>query len=124
MVEFLSDDYVYVDFAFGVQAQGKAAIREYMRNLETSASSDYRFQADRIFTDGESFAIEWTFAGTNDRPDERAGMPATGRHFEVPGATIGRLRDGTVVEARTYWNMAAYLAQLGLTQPPQVPVTS
>jgi ketosteroid isomerase-like protein len=53
----------------------------------------------------------------------RTGLPDTGKRFEFPGVAIGRMRNGKIVETKSYWNLATYLTQLGLTleqaAPPQ-----
>ena len=47
----------------------------------------------------------------------------TGKRFEFCGVAIGRMRNGKIVETKSYWNLATYLTQLGLTleqaAPPQ-----
>jgi hypothetical protein len=52
--------------------------------------------------------------GTNDGADEEHGFPATGECFEIPGVSIGILRNGKIRENRDYWNMSTYLNQVGL----------
>jgi steroid delta-isomerase-like uncharacterized protein len=63
---------------------------------------------------GDTYAFEWTMSGTNDRADQQRGLPATGEKYEIPGVSIGRLRDGKIVENRSYWDLAGYLRQVGL----------
>ena len=119
VLEFMSDDVVYTDMAVGERMEGRAATGEFLGRMATSVSSDYHFDNERVLVDGEEFALVWTMSGTKDRGDEQAGVPATGRRFQVPGVSIGRLRDGKVVEQRDYWNMAGFLAQIGLLPSPQ-----
>ena len=119
VLEFMSDDVVYADMAVGERMEGRVATGEFLGRMATDVSSDYRFDNEQVLVDGESFALVWTMSGTKDRGDERAGVPATGRRFQVPGVSIGRLRGGKVVEQRDYWNMAGFLAQVGLMPVPQ-----
>ena len=119
VLEFMSDDVVYADMAVGERMEGRVATGEFLGRMATDVSSDYRFDTEQVLIDGESFALVWTMSGTKDRGDEQAGVPATGRRFQVPGVSIGRLRDGKVVEQRDYWNMAGFLAQVGLMPVPQ-----
>ena len=119
VLEFMSDDVVYADMAVGERMEGRPATGEFLGRMATDVSSDYRFDNEQVLLDGESFALVWTMSGTKDRGDARAGVPATGLRFRVPGVSIGRLRDGKVVEQRDYWNMAGFLAQVGLMPVPQ-----
>jgi ketosteroid isomerase-like protein len=41
-------------------------------------------------------------------------MPATGKHVEVRGASIVGFADGRISRCSDYWDMAAFLKQLGL----------
>jgi steroid delta-isomerase-like uncharacterized protein len=119
VLEYMSDDVIYTDMAVGERMEGRAATGEFLGRMATNVSTDYRFDNEQVLVDGASFALVWTMSGTNDRGDEQAGVAATGRRFEVPGVSIGRLLDGKVVEQRDYWNMAAFLAQVGLMAAPQ-----
>lgn len=58
-------------------------------------------------------------SGTNDGADPQHGLPATGHRFEIPGVTIGRMRDGKIAENKDYYNLAGYLMQVGLMPSPQ-----
>jgi ketosteroid isomerase-like protein len=42
------------------------------------------------------------------------GMPAMGRSFKDPCASVGELRNGEITGDRDYWNSDALLEQLGL----------
>ena len=119
VLEFMRDDVVYTDMAVGERMEGRVATGEFLGRMATNVSTDYRFDNEQVLIDGESFALVWTMSGTKDRGDEQAGVPATGRRFDVPGVSIGRLRDGKVVEQRDYWNMAGFLVQVGLMPSPQ-----
>jgi hypothetical protein len=68
--------------------------------------------------DGDSFSAEWTMSGTNDGADPELGLPATGHRFAIPGVSVGRCRDGKTAENRDYYNLAAYLMQVGLMPAP------
>jgi steroid delta-isomerase-like uncharacterized protein len=61
-------------------------------------------------------AAEWTVSGTHDRSSPE--LPATGEPFTIRGATIARLRDGKIAYNRDYWDMASFLAQVGILPPP------
>jgi steroid delta-isomerase-like uncharacterized protein len=116
---FMSDDVVYADVTLGERLEGKSAVREYVAALERNFSSDYRMEWGQSVATDEAFATEWTMSGTHDRDDEERGLPATGQRFQVSGVSIGRRRNGKVVEERNYWNMADFLTQVGLMPAPE-----
>lgn len=121
VVGFMTDDVRYADVALGESKSGAAEVQQFVESAEADFSSDYRFDAGQILVSTEdSYAVEWTMSGTNDRADEARGLPATGRHFEVAGVSIGRLRGGKIIENRDYWNLAGYLMQVGLMPAPEV----
>lgn len=119
VTSFMADDVVYQDFALGERVEGVAAVRAFVEGMETSFSSDYRFEPGSFVGDGEGYAREWTMVGTNDRAGSDPGLPVTGRTFRVPGVSVGRLRNGRIVENRDYWNLADYLQQVGLMPTPE-----
>ena len=120
-ISFMADDVVYQDFAVGERLKGVAAVRAFMEGMETTFSSDYRFEPGTVV--GEH-PLEWTMVGTDDRADSDRGLPATGRSFRIPGVSVGRVRDGRIVENRDYWNLADYLQQVGLMPTPEEAVTT
>jgi predicted ester cyclase len=61
---------------------------------------------------GEGRAIgEWDFVGTH--VGEFAGVPATGRRVRVPLAVAYDLADGRITKGRVYFEIPAFLAQVG-----------
>ena len=114
VVDFVTDDVVFIDNALGERFEGPDAVRQFVDDTSVSLSSDFSFVTGQVLITEDSYAFEWTMAGTNDRPDKERGMPATGTRFELPGASIGRLRDGKICENHDYWNLATYLSQVGL----------
>jgi steroid delta-isomerase-like uncharacterized protein len=119
VAEHMTDDVVYVDLGVNERMDGRSAVREFMGAMETVFSSDYRLDFSRALVDGDSFAAEWTMSGTNDGADPQRGLPATGHRFEIPGVSIGRLRDGKIAENKDYYNLAGYLMQVGLMPAPR-----
>jgi steroid delta-isomerase-like uncharacterized protein len=119
VLEFMTDEAAYTDGSLGETHIGTAGIREFVSSLESDLSSDYHFRLGRWVADRDTYAIEWTVTGTNDRSDEARGLPATGRPFGIPGVSIGRLRDGKIAENTDYWNLAGFLRQVGLIPGPE-----
>jgi steroid delta-isomerase-like uncharacterized protein len=119
VIRFMDDDVVYTDVALGERLEGRPAVRDYVAGLETNFSSDYRMEWGQSVATDEAFATEWTMSGTHDHGDEARGLPATGQRFRVPGVSIGRRREGKVLEERSYWNVADFLTQVGLMPTPE-----
>ncbi len=64
-------------------------------------------------TNGSLFAVETEWRGTNTAA--LGDLPATGRRFTLRMVSIGIIDDeGLVTEHRDYWDLASFLAQLGV----------
>ncbi len=112
VISFMTPDVVYVDIALGEQHQGHEAVRHFVEQAEATLSSDYHFEVTNAFATETDYAAEWIMTGTQDRTDGK--MPITGKPFRIQGVSVGRLQDGKIRENRDYWNMAAFLTQIGL----------
>ena len=119
VLALMTDDVVWNDTTLGVRAEGAAAVREFLDTMETTLSTDYRLELGQAVSDESTYAFEWTLSGTNDGADPAHGLPATGRSFQIPGVSIGRLRSGKIAENKDYWNLAGYLMQVGLMPAPE-----
>jgi hypothetical protein len=67
--------------------------------------------ADRNMT-----AVSGIMEGTFTRPmplGDGSSMPATGKRFTLPMATIGRWEGGVMQEEWLYWDSQSYLVQIG-----------
>ena len=102
------------DHGTGLRATGRPENREAAAAF-FKAFSDLHIEQTSHLTVGSEFAAEWTMRGlhTGDLP----GMPATGRSFSVAGAKFTRVRNGEIVSATLYWNMADLLTQVGVLRP-------
>ena len=70
-------------------------------------SADLKHSIVSRQTDGHLFAFEWVATGTST---------ATGRPLDFRGTAVGNIsRDGLIERHRDYWDMAAFLAQMGIT---------
>jgi steroid delta-isomerase-like uncharacterized protein len=112
---FYAPDADFTDAGTGQRAQGRDAIRDAFKAF-LAMSTDLAIEKTNMLSDGSWFATEWVMTGvhTGDIP----GLPATGRSFHVVGAGVGEVRDGLIVHATEYWNMADFLGQVGAL-PPQ-----
>jgi steroid delta-isomerase-like uncharacterized protein len=104
-------DVTYEDVAMGRVCIGHDDLKAFVKDSGT----DLRFLTLSEQSSNDQYAVEWECEGlhTGSMP----GFPATNKPFRFRGASIGRLdADGTIVENRDYWNLADFMAQVGL--PP------
>lgn len=96
--------------------EGVEAIRERLA-LDLVAFPDAKYVVESFVEDGDTFADEWTFTGTNDGPfrlPDGAEVPATGRPVELKGMELVEVRDGRIVVDNLYYDFMSAVAQLGL----------
>lgn len=112
------DDVVTVDPGLG-RATSVAEWRAYGEAFRR-ASPDAHMVVQTVLEDGETVAVEATFAGTFTGPLASPGgeVPPTGQAFEVPFADFFRFRDGRVAEHHVYSDQVALMAAMGIAQPP------
>jgi steroid delta-isomerase-like uncharacterized protein len=96
--------------------EGKDAIRDRLaRDLEAFADATYVVES--FVEDGDMFADEWTFTGTNTGPfrlPDGIEVPATGKRAEIKGMELVEVRDGKIVVDDLYYDFMAAVVQLGL----------
>ncbi|HEY7268356.1 MAG TPA: ester cyclase [Dehalococcoidia bacterium] len=111
----MAPDAVFEDFALGVVHHGRDEIAAFV--AETVAmSADVHFELVSNQETMFGYCVEWVMKGTHTGP--AAGIPATNKPFAIPGVSVGVLEGGLVKQNHDYWNMAAFLAQLGLMPAP------
>jgi steroid delta-isomerase-like uncharacterized protein len=96
--------------------EGVYAIQERLAR-DLTAFPDARYVVESFVEDGEKFADEWTFTGTNTGPfrlPDGSEVPATGRPVELKGMELVEVRDGKIVVDNLYYDFMAAVAQLGL----------
>ncbi len=72
-----------------------------------AAFSDFHLTLDDQIAGGDQLVSRWTACGVHS--GDFLGVPATGKHVEVPGIGIFRFENGKVVEA---WSLADFLGLL------------
>lgn len=107
---FYDDDIVYEDRALGQRHVGIEATKKFY--VSTMTGLDVTWVVERIHATEEGFGLEGYMEGTHEH--DLPGMPATGRAYKVPCASIGEVRDGKILANRDYWNNYDLLKQLGL----------
>lgn len=51
------------------------------------------------------------------------GIEATGRRLEIPTIVVVEFRDGKIAAERIYWDQATVLAQLGVLDTANLPIS-
>lgn len=102
--KLLASDVVFNDLPLGEVHHGPEAVAQAV-DATSNFSRDLRVEVLNEFVCDGRFAAKWVMTGTT-----ASGSSAP---FRIQGSTIGKLdRDGLVVEASDYWDMAALRAQL------------
>jgi steroid delta-isomerase-like uncharacterized protein len=95
---------------------GRSAIRERLAR-DLTACPDAIYTVGSFVEQGDSFADEWTFAGTHTGPfqlPDGTQIPPTGRRVEIKGMELVVVRDGKIIIDNLYYDTMAILAQFGL----------
>ncbi len=95
---------------------GRSAIRERLAR-DLTACPDAAYTVGSFVEQGDSFADEWTFAGTQTGPlslPDGTQLPPTGKRLEIKGMELVQVRDGKIVVDNLYYDAMAVLAQVGL----------
>lgn len=112
ILPFFTDDGVFESTALGVVYHGKEELSAFASSLFTGMP-DFELEIKSVFGAGDWIGGEWVMTGTHAH-SSFLKIPATGKHFSVRGASIIELRQGKLKRETTYWNLAAFLQQIGL----------
>ena len=91
-------------------------LRQFLGGYKQSFP-DSRFDVTSVVETGDQVAVEGFWLGTNTGPLQMPGgpqLPASNRKVRAPFATFLTVRDGKIASHRGYWDLAAFMAQLGL----------
>jgi steroid delta-isomerase-like uncharacterized protein len=118
VVKLMADDITFEDVAAGQTHHGHAAVKAFVAEMH-QWSSDVVIEAVSALQSGNRYAFERELTGTNT--GAAAGLPTTDKWFRIRGVSIGELDgEGRIVRNRDYWNMADYLAQVGIMPATEV----
>ena len=110
VVSFFVEDCVYEDVALGALNRGKSEVRAFVQ-ATLAAIPDFTIETKSVFATVDRLASEWTMTGT--QTGDFPGLPATGKRFSVPVASIMEFQDGKIRRNTDYWNLASFLQQVG-----------
>jgi len=108
---FFTDDCIYEDVAMGAVNRGKEEVRAFASGI-FAAFPDFKIEITSRLVAGDREASEWIISGT--QTGDLPGIPATGKSFSIRGVSIIELHGGKIRRSSDYWNMAAFLQQVGL----------
>jgi steroid delta-isomerase-like uncharacterized protein len=110
LLQLFDDNCLYEDVPTGAVNASKDALRAFAQFF-LSVAPDFKIELSRRFETDEWAAGEWTMSGT--QKGDMPNLPATGKSFSIRGTTIIEIENGKIRRCCDYWDMAAFLKQLG-----------
>lgn len=107
---FYADNIVYEDTAVNQIYYGIEDVKKFY--AESLGALGGQWMVDTCYATEEGFGISWHRGGIHER--DLPGIPATGKFFTIPGASIARVKNGKIVRIRDFWNNLDLLKQLGI----------
>ena len=78
-------------------------------------SSDYKWTvAGETVVSTDSVAFDWHYGGTSTGP--LGDKPATGKKWDIYGASLIRFKDGKILFQGNYWDLANFQKQLAVKE--------
>jgi steroid delta-isomerase-like uncharacterized protein len=118
MFQFYDDDITWTNVAMERVYHGKAEVSEFLEMLFT-AIPDLHFEVTYKFVRGNQVAERWMIRGTH--LGNLMGVPATGRHLEIPGIGMVVMRDGKFASDWFLLDLASIMRQVGIL--PRLSIT-
>ena len=106
----LADDVVFTTMATGEENVGREAVRQMLHHIYHVAF-DAQAETRTLLCDEAHAVLEAVFVGRHI--GEFAGVPATGKHVRVPLCVVYDIRSNEISRARVYFEVPAFLAQVG-----------
>jgi steroid delta-isomerase-like uncharacterized protein len=116
ILSFFTDDCVYDCMPMGRVSHGKKELKDFFSSTFVDIP-DFKLEPKFGFNAGDRGASEWVMSGTLAH-SSIPGVPATGKKFSVRGASITEFRGGKISRNTNYWNLAAFLQQVGVMPAP------
>jgi steroid delta-isomerase-like uncharacterized protein len=111
MLACLADDVVH-DVNQGLRRQGKAAFATFSEHMARCYAEELRDIVVMVAPGGARAAAEFMVHGRYLATD--AGLPpAQGQPYALPAGTFFEVRDGLIKRVTTYYNLQAWLTQVG-----------
>ena len=94
---------------------GKGEVEAFYRSIFAAFDSP-QLAFDEVLESGDSVTLRFTMTGTH--MGDFMGVPPTGRKIALPGITILRFENDTVIERWSSADMLGLLVQLGAVPGP------
>ncbi len=118
LIAHYADNAVVYDPLYPEPLRGKEAIEKDWTDF-IRAFPDIQSEARTIIENATTVATEYYMKGTNSGPlaTPDGELPASGKKIEMGAGIFSRFdENGKIVEEHRYYNVAALMEQLGLTQ--------
>lgn len=99
---------LYEEIATGRRYTTRSGIADYALGTITGVP-DTEFSIAGIVAGEDVVAVEWIWKGTNTVGWPDMGIPATGKSFELRGASIMTIVDGRITRNSDYWDWGSFL---------------
>lgn len=101
---------VYTDAALGHVYNNLEEFKDFYLTYMGALNVD--MVLGEIVATDTAYAVSNHFQGVHDA--DLPGLPATGRTYSIPSASIGTIENGRIKTNTDYWNLNALLIQLGI----------
>lgn len=108
-----AEDATYDDIPNDRTFRGREGAKQYVGHVHSWAS-DLEIEVLAVHASEAAATVEWVMKGTQARPIGEGFPLATGRSFELRGATLIEVEAGEIVRAADYMDVATFLGQLGV----------
>jgi steroid delta-isomerase-like uncharacterized protein len=116
ILSLCTDDVVFEEVPMGKVFRGNKEAKDFISSTFVNFP-DFKIELKSGFNAGDWGAGEWVMSATFAHSSTPV-MTATGKRFSVPGASIIEFRKGKISRESMYWNLAAFLQQVGLMPGP------
>jgi steroid delta-isomerase-like uncharacterized protein len=110
LLSLFTDDCVYEDVTLALVHHGKSELRAFADGF-IAACPDLRMELMSQFVSAQWAAMEWVMSGTHD--GDLPGLPASHKKFSIRGASVAELDGTRIRRISDYWDLTAFLKQLG-----------
>lgn len=111
LLPLYADDIIFKDVALEILASGHAKVKELFESIYVSMP-DYTATLVSAMADEHRGGAEWIMSGTH--MDDFPGLPATGKSFSLPAASMIRFSGGRISHWTDYWSVSTFKQQVGL----------
>jgi len=109
IASYLTHDCVFENVGGGTVHCGQEELKSFARTT-FKAIPDFKIELKSLFIAGDWAGAEWIQSGAH--AGDFPGLPATGKKFSVPGASIIQLQEGKIKREAIYFDSLSFLRQL------------